>query len=239
MESNAILHTIDILDMLYRRMPPLVPASIITDMAEAIRDVRKNPHVSLQEVEEVTLSFGKKLWPYRKAFYEFTSQYEGEMGEMYLLGHLTQQMKKRYQEFLTYGGSFRELCIGRPALFFTAEERGVLCSVLPQVLQDVRLFAMQAVVSTEKSRYRARVHEFATILVDIERRLDSLRAMAEEEQEHPELATEIRAQVHSFEAGLCLLEQETRYDAVCQAEEHFVGRKKEKAMRPHMQHVKT
>ncbi len=230
MESVAIQHTVDILELLYQRMPPLVPASVIADMAAAIHEVKGNQHVSLKEVEAVALSFGKKLWPYRKAFYEFTLQYEGEMGEMYLLGKLTSTMKKRYQEFLAYGGSFRELCIGKPALFFSSEERGVLCSVLPQVLQDVRAFAMQAVVSTEKPRYRARVQEFATILLDIERRLESLRATADAEQEHPELATEIRAQIYSFESGLCLLEQETRYEAVCLAEEHFVGRKKEKVI---------
>jgi hypothetical protein len=232
MESVVISHTIDILEMLYRRMPPLVPATVIASMAHAIEQVRLNPHTTLAEVEETTLTFGKQLWPYRKAFYEFTAQYEGEMGETYLEGRLSVAMKKRYREFLAYGGSFRELCIGRPALFFTAEERGLLCSILPLVLQDVRSFAMQAVMSTEKPRYRAHIQEFATILLDIERRLDSLRQMADEEQEHPELATEIRSQVRSFEAGLCLLEQETRYEAVCNAEEHFIGRKKEKAMRP-------
>ena len=54
--------------------------------------------------------------------------------------------------------------------------------------------------------------------------------MADDEQEHPELAAEIRSQIRAFEYGLCLLGPAHHYEAVCQAEEHFIGRKEEKKM---------
>ncbi len=231
MEYLSIRHTIDIFERLFRRMPPLVPEGVVTDMAAALEQVRLNNTLTLEQVEETVLLFGKRLWPHRKAFAEFVAIFDGEMGEEYFRGHLSQALSKRYQEFLAYGGTYRDLHTGRPAAFFTSEERGKLCEALVATEQDIRTYARQAVVSTDRLRYKARVREFADILVDIERQLDSLRMMADLEQEHPALATEIRAQIRSFEEGLCFLGEETRYEAVCQAFDHFTGRKVEKKLR--------
>jgi hypothetical protein len=51
--------------------------------------------------------------------------------------------------------------------------------------------------------------------------------MADDEQEHPELATEIRQQVLSLNM-VCVLGPPHHYDAICRAHEHYVGRKEER-----------
>ena len=212
-------------------MPPSVPAGIKEDMTQALEQLRDNYDLTLVELEQTVIAFGKKLWPYRKAFEEFIDSYEAKSGEKFLLGTLSPALKKRYHEFKKYGGTLRDLHVGSPAEFFTSEERSDLCEALIKMNQDVRAHATQAVLAGDKIRYEKKVVEFQIILDDIEKRLDTLRLMAEDEQEHPELAAEIRAQVLSFEQGLCLLGPPHHYDAVCAAEEHFVGRKEEKKMR--------
>ena len=62
----------------------------------------------------------------------------------------------------------------------------------------------------------------------MERHFTRLREMADSEQEHPDLADEIRAQILSFEHGLSLLGPPHSLEAIEKSEEHFAGRRREK-----------
>ena len=233
MHLPVVQHTLYIFERLYDDLPPLVPETVQKDMMSALTQMRHNYSLTLEELEDTVIAFGKKIWPYRKAFDEFFDLFEGELGESFLLGQLSKEFKRRYEEFLVYGGSFRDLHSGGQANFFSPEERGALCVTLVDVGKLIRAHTVQAVLSTEQRRYEERIVEFTGILNDIEKRLGTLRQMAEDEQEHPELAAEIRGQVREFEYGLCLLGAGHSYEAVCSAEEHFIGRKKEKRARTH------
>lgn len=232
MQPSDVQHTLTIFERLYRDLPPLVPTSLVNDMAAALEQMRHNHHLSLETLETTLLSFGKKVWPYRRAFMEFYDMYESELAESFLRQRLSGTMKQRYEEFVAHGGQFRDLHDGHPLTFFSLSQRQTLCTLLVDVTREVRQHTTQIVLSTERRRYEQRVVEFQIILDDIEKRLDSLRQMADDEQEHPDLAAEIRQQVRAFEQGLCLLGPRTRYDAVCSSEEHFVGRRQDKALRP-------
>ena len=231
MHEPSVKHTLYIFERLYRDMPPLVPEIIRLDMRQALEQMRHNYTLSLKELEATLFIFGKNLWPYRKAFDEFFDIYDGELGEAFLLQRLKPKSKKRYKEFLDYGGSYRDLHTGGPITFFSSGERADLCTFLVDVKKDVRDYTVQSVTSTEKQKYESLIVEYQSILDDIEKRLDALRVMADNEQEHPELAAEIRAQIEGFEHGLCLLGPHTQFAAVCSSEEHFVGRKREKLAR--------
>jgi hypothetical protein len=145
-----------------------------------------------------------------------------------LLQKLSSGLKKRYQEFQAHGGDFRDLHGGGQLEFFSAPERVEFCRVLVSVSQAIREHAVQAVVSTDQLKYEERIIEFSEVLDDIEKRLDTLRQTADDEQEHPELAAEIRAQIRAFEYGLCSLGPHTSHAAVCEAEGFFSERKLEK-----------
>ena len=147
---------------------------------------------------------------------------------MFLLGILSPDLKNRYKEFKEYGGSFRDLYSGNPAEFFTKEERLLLCDAMIKINDDIHKYATQAVMTTDKVEYEKRIVEFQVVFDDIEKRLGTLRIMADSEQEHPDLAAEIRQQVLAFEYGLCLLGPPHHYDAICKAEEYYKGRKEDK-----------
>jgi len=228
MHNPSIKHTLDIFEQFTQKIPPLVPDTLKADVKQAFEQMKHNYDLSLEELEKTVVVFGKKLWPYRKAFEEFFNIYESKFGEKFLIGTMSASLKKRFNEFKEYGGTYRDLHTGNPAVFFSSEERVVLCRDVIGVNEDIRKHTVQAVLATDRARYEKRIVEFQIILDDIEKRLDSLRMMADDEQEHPELASEIREQILSFEYGLCLLGPPHHYDAICNAEGHYSGRKIEK-----------
>src|SRR3989344_7853421 len=227
MSGASVKYTLNIFKRLIIKTPPLIPVILKEDAKHAYEQLCHNYDLTLGDLEKTIIIFGKKLWPYRKAFEEFFNIYESKFGEKFLIGKLAPALKKRYKEFREYGGAFRDLHSGNPALFFSPVERVEICRSLMSVNDDIIQYTAQAVLTSDRVAYEKRIVEFQVILDDIEKRLDSLRLMADDEQEHPELAAEIRQQVLSFEYGLCLLGPPHHYAAICQAEDHFVGRRKE------------
>lgn len=225
MHSKDVQHTLAIFERMHRRMPPLVPEEIIEEFDHVMEHLQSDFNISLEELEETVVVFGKKIWPYWKAFEEVVNMEEGRMGEKFFMGKLSPKLKSRYKEFKEHGGDFRDLYSGEPMRFFESEERNDFCQAFIAVDKDLREHARQAVLSTEKEEYQDLIIEFQEILEDIEKRLDSLRLMADDEQEHPQLAEEVREQIRAFEHGLSLLGPSTKYEEVCNAEDHFNGRK--------------
>lgn len=226
--SASVQHTLNIFEKLYRDLPPLVPQEVVRDMEKALEQIRHNHTLTLDELEDTMIIFGKATWPFRQAFQEFLDLYEGRMGEQLIMQVMFPSLRKKYKEFKAHGGTFRDLHGGGPLEFFSPDERVALCEVLVESQRALQDHARQAVISTDKDDYLARVYEFQIILDDIEKRLDTLLVMADNEQEHPELASEIRAGVRGFEYGLCSLAQHTDYAAVCQSVEYYQGRKVDK-----------
>jgi hypothetical protein len=228
MHHKTVIHTLKIFERIYKDLPPLLPDEIRHDMGIAIEQVRHNFSLTIGELEDTMVMFAKRAWPYRQAFHEFIDVYEGKMGESLLLQKLTPELKKEYERFLAHGGSYRDLVVGGPTHFFSPEERVEIAVTLISIRKSIRDHVEQAVLSTERAAYEARVFEFHDILDELEKRLDTLRLMADNEQEHPELAAEIREQVKAFEYGLASLGPHTSFSAVMGSEEHFIGRKKDK-----------
>lgn len=222
-------HTTDIFETLVRQIPPLVPTQVQHDSEMALEQVKKNVHLGVEELEDTMITFGMKLWPYREAFLEFFRVYEGDLGEKLLQQKASRELKMAYNTYKDEGGTFADLHVGKgPIHLFTPAQRGELCKILVDVRQELWNYTRQAVLTKDRKRYERRISEFQKIFLDIERRLDALRDMAEQEQEHPELAHEMREHVRGFEQGLCLLGPKLNYEALCNSEEHFQGRKIDK-----------
>lgn len=226
-----VQHTTDIFERMVRDMPPLVPQDVQKDARHALDHIKSNLHLDIDEVEDTMLTFGMKLWPYREAFLEFYKIYEGQLGEQHLLRILSREDKKAYSQYKEAGGTFGDLYSGKgPIHLFTSQQRGALCAALVTVRKEVWQYTKQAVLSKDKKKYEARIEEFEDIFEDIEKRLEAIREMAEDEQEHPELAAEMREHVRGFEHGLCLLGPKLDYAAVCNTDDHFVSRKEQRKL---------
>ncbi len=229
--SKLIQHTQVIFEHLCAELPPGLPRELREEINQAKEQVKNNVALTLSELEDTMVYVGKKLWPYREAFQEFYRIYEGSLGEAYLLRKFSLPLKKKYEGFKALGGNFRDLHSGTNVNFFTPEDRTQICEALIAVEEEIRAYTVQSVLSGDERRYAKRIEEFSKIQSDIELRLSGLREMADMEGEHPELAAEIRDQIRAFEQGFALLGPSVRHDAVCNAEEHFVGRKAIKKIR--------
>ncbi len=221
-------HTIDIFERMYQKLPPLVPDAVKKEFAHALEHLRDDITITSEDVEDIVISLGKKVWPYWRAFGEFVDMHQGKMGEKFLLGKLPIAVKNKYKEFKVLGGTYYDLRSGSPMNFFADKERHVLMVEIVEVDIHVRKHAIQLVLSTERKKYEDLIIDFEEVLVGIEKRLETLRTMAEDEEEHPRLADEIRDQVRSFEFGLCLLGPNTKHEHVSAAEDFFKERRKEK-----------
>lgn len=228
MHKPIIKYTLSIFKLLTDKKPPLVPADCGTEVEKAYNQCCENYGLSLLELEDYMVLYGKKLWPYRKSFDEFYNIYEKHLGEKFLLGILPIPLKKHYIEFKEYGGGFEALQHSSAADFFDLDERNILYLSVIKIKEDVRRHTVQAVVTNHRPHYEKRIAWFKRMLEKIERHLQDLRLMADKEKDHLELAHEIRAQAKAFEHGLCLLGPPHHYDEIFNAEEYFLGRKKDK-----------
>jgi len=210
--STQVKHTIDIFEMIYKNLPPLVPEEVKEELEHSLEHLRDDYLVGINEAESMMISMGKKVWPYWKAFFEFYDMEQGRMGEKFLLGKLSLELKDKYKEFKEHGGSYHDLRSGGSVIFFETEDRQVLAGVLVDVDVEMKEHTRQSVLSLERQKYEKLILDFQIVLDDIEKRLDSLRMLAEDEEEHPELAVEIRQRVRDFEHGLCLLGPNSQHE---------------------------
>ncbi|MFZ2189284.1 MAG: hypothetical protein WAV48_00690 [Candidatus Magasanikiibacteriota bacterium] len=218
-------HTIDIFERIYSQLPPLLPPEIKFEFEHALEHLHDDVTVDTNDVENIVISLGKKVWPYRRAFGEFLDMHQGKLGEKFLLGKLPVALKGKIKELKEQGVTYHDLRVGGPAEYFEIEERMILQEKLIEVDSDIKSHAVQAVLGIDRKKYESLIVDFQMILDDIEKRLETFRSMAEDEEEHPRLADEIRAQVRSFEFGLCLLGPNTELVHVINAHEHFAERK--------------
>lgn len=231
MKHSLIKHTIKIFERMYNNLPPLIPEKVQNDMYTALEQVKSNPHLSEEELERTMIHFAKQIWPETQAFQEFYNSYESHMAEPAFIQKLPPMLRKRYQEFIDAGHTYNELKKGLRLHLFADHERILLHQLIVDVTCDIRAFAYQAITHRDRERYEERVEEFGQILNHIEEQLDDLRALADNEQEHPQLASEIREHIRGFEHGFAFLGPRVDYAAVCNSHEHFQGRKQHLKMR--------
>lgn len=225
MHHPTVKATIEIFERMYRNLPPLVPEQVVADMGVAVDQIRANPDLDVDEIETTMLVFAKKIWAYNQAFQEIVASYDARMGEKLFLQHLTPSLRKKYAAFCEHGHTFADLHSSATINFFFPEDRVELHKILVTISCDVRGLAVQAVLHGEKKKYLDRIQEFEEILYDIDQQLEDLLQLAENEQEHPVLAAEIREHVKGFEHSIALLGPGIDFEAVCNAREHFRGRK--------------
>jgi len=206
-------------------MPPLFPADVLEKMKSALEQLENNPRVTPEMVEDTMIKFGYDLWPWNEALREYLGINEGRLGEQFFLSHLDPALGEHYLKYKQYGLSWLDLYSGRAAEYYSSEERQELSRALVETKNDLVRFTERELMGLNKDKYLARVAEFKKILSEIKTLLGHLREMADNEQYHPLLASEMRNRVRSFEFGLCLLGPTFNVDEVLRAVEFFIDRK--------------
>jgi len=219
--------TLKIFRYLYEHLPPLLPEDISLRMKAELESLETQQNIPVEKVEDVMIKFGYEVWPWNQAYKEFLESAENKLGEHFLLPNLNEQLRHKYLEFKEYGGTLRDMHSGRPADFFTSDDRNELCRELINMQNNLRDNVNRDIVGLDKNKYLKKVEDFYNLLEEIRGHIENLRKLAQSEQDHPALVGEINAKIRDFEYSLCLLGPELQYEAVCQAHEFFKGRKQD------------
>lgn len=227
MTKNVMQSTLQIFRYFYNNLPPLVPEEVVLSMKKEIADLESRPDTTLAEIEDRMVRFGYQVWPWNQAFKFFLLAVEEKMGEHFLLPRMSEGLRKKYLNFQALNGTLKDLQTGRPASFFTSEERAELCEKLVDMRLHLREYVRRDLVGMNKKVYLSKVEEYKNLLEKIKFNLESLRNFMEKEEDGSTLIGEINAKIRDFEHSLCLLGTELDYEAVCQVNDFFVGRKKD------------
>lgn len=223
--------TLQIFQRLATEVPPLVPEQLRSDVKESYEQASGNVHLEIEELEDIVVSFGKKLWPYREAFLEMYRLSESTVGEKFFEAKLYPELRTPYNQYLDRGHSFTSLYLGRDMEEFTAEQRQELCELMVALKHELWDYTVQRVLGVDKEKYQEKIAEFTDVQRTIQKELDKLHQMAEAEEDHPELAMEMKEHIRGFEHGMALLGPKLDHSAVCEVVPHFEGRRKERTFR--------
>jgi hypothetical protein len=219
--------TIQLFQYLYEHLPPLVPEEIVLAMKKELDFLENNNTVTLPEIEDTMIQFGYQVWPWNQAYKYFLQIIEEQLGEHFLLPTMSNGLQEKYLNFKAFGGTLADLHSGRPASFFTSEQRGELCEKLVNMKIRLKEYLNRDLVGINQKQYLNKVEEYKRLLEKIKFNLESLRNFVDKEEEGSRLAEEINTKIKDFEHSLCLLGSEMDYEAVCQAHDFFTGRKTE------------
>lgn len=217
--------TLKLFRYLYDRLPSLFPEDAALRMKAELESLESGAGIPLEKIEDIMVRYGYEVWPWNQAYKEFLISTEKLLGEHFLLPMLSEGLKERYEDFKKFGGSLEDLRSGRPANFFTIDDRPALCAALVEMQIKLRAYVSREIVGTERTRYLNLVEDFKKLLAKIKIELGKLRLLAGAEEEHPMLKNEMLQKVRDFEQGLCQLGPELNYESVCRSHDFFLGRK--------------
>ena len=217
--------TIKLFWYLYNNLPPLFPAEVALEMKSELDFLSGQPNVSLEEIEDKMVKFGYVIWPWNQAYKYFLEIAREQLGDHFLVPQMSEGLREKYLNFINFGGGLKDLQTGRPAAFFTPEERAELCAGLVNMQVQLRQYVNRDLVGIHQKKYFNKIEEYEKLLEKIKSSLMSLRKFVSGEEKGSVLAGEINAKIRDFEHSLCLLGAEMDYEAVCQAPDFFAGRK--------------
>jgi len=199
-------------------------------MRHALEHVKHDAYITHEEFETTLIVFGRKLWPYQLAFLEFVAETEKRRADEFFASHVRAfpVLEGWFLEWKRGGGHAAQLFGGSWAHVghLKPEERAALCEVLVETQRDVRNATAATVSGPEKESYQKRILECTVLAEAIEERLENLRRLADDEQEHPLLAAELRQSVRDFERGMAFLKKHTTFEHVCHTEARVPVRRK-------------
>lgn len=224
-------HTKQLLERFFRKSKPALPTALVAQIRELMDKALADNELSIEELEEVFVQVGKLTWPYRKAFAEVQAIHRDNVGEKLFLSKISGRMKRRYEEFLTQGGSFVDLYTGKHMPFFSLEERPALSRAMIDAHDALSQYVCQQIKGLEQERFARKVQNYEQKLHELEHELAELQDMIRDEDHHDHLTSHVTSRIRGFEHGLCHLGPEISIDDMLRLREDIRGRNHELGVR--------
>lgn len=232
MHLPIVQHTLAIYETILNRIPPLVPQNIKQSLEVELDRLFRTEDISLEEVEQSMSEYGKKIWPYFTAFEEMIHLHENKMGHKFLMQKATPNVRKKYALICELGGDYQTVCHGISLDHFDHEEKQELASLLVELKQEVRRYAMQAVLTHDRKTYEEKIEYYGGIVEEINVIIKSLRVFAEKHIEnHRNLARDVESKIKAIEHSLAFLGPRIEMEEIRSMPEYYQGRREERKVR--------
>jgi hypothetical protein len=230
MSDKAIQHTLNIFKQVHRNLPPLVDGDLREEMKNKIIKIVEKNDLSLEELEDLMIFYGKKIWSHVQAFEDIYHIYNEKLSEKIFLQKASNSIVKKYNTVKETGVKFLDIFSGALHRFFSHEERMELLDLLISLKNDVRQHAKQAVLTHEKGHYEEKINKYGEMLSDINKVIEDLHKFVNEE-ENSDLVLGILSKIRAIEHSLAFLGPKINYYEIIDLPEYYLGKKHEKRMR--------
>ena len=167
-----------------------------------------------------------------KAFEEMVSLHESRMGHKFLMQKASPEVRKKYALVCELGGGYDSICYGVSLEHFDHEEKQELVRLLVELKQEVRRYAMQAVLTHDRKTYEEKIEQYGGMVEEINAVITSLKIFAEEHVEnHHNLALDVESKIKAIEQSLVFLGPPITIEEIRGMKEYYQGRREERKVR--------
>lgn len=216
-------YTLDILKQVIEKAPDFFPQERKKEMEKALAALRADAATPRQKIDEAIISFGKEIWPYRKAFWAVHDESKIEE-EQYIREKLSPAVREKYEIFLRKGGRIEDIRteagLDEMETYFSPEELSELVGA--------KLAAHDRVVSEVEALCAGNKKEVCTDALGrykeeqkkIDEAISQLLALA---ANSGKWEAEIKDKVRVFEAGWSGLEREVSAGDIAGEIDYYLG----------------
>ena len=178
----------------------LFPQERLEEMKKEYEKLEADSAVTQTQIEDMIIRFGKEIWPYQEGLEELYRRHGKAVEEARVKEKLNPQLKTKYEQFLSSGGSLSDFRQGSATeLYFTPEEK----FELGQAVLDAHATTLHEIASSCRADKQ---HECEEVIADhkqkltrIEEKLKILKDLsARSEKWRPEIEDKIRTFEESF-----------------------------------------
>jgi len=212
-------YTTQLLQRLLDQLPPFFPPESAVSAKKYYTEC-----ISLEDSEHGLVALGYAVWPYRQAHRKFLDAAEAALGAHFVLPRVSENLKNKLETYRAHGMDDKHWQSGATADYFNSEERLELSQALALAQEDLRQYTHRQIISTSRKQYLEQVAKYQEILDSLKIKIEELKELAGQADNHPGLQADILDRVNTLEQGLCNLAPEPTIADAELVLEHFRGR---------------
>lgn len=176
------------------------------EMLKRADDFLENKNITLPEIEQTIVVYGKEIWAYRESYQKLYETYGRKPEEEKVASFLSSALKEKYQKFLADRGNIEKLTPGAPNLetYFTPEEQAALVEAELKAHDEVHRNLEKLILGEKQEEYYQLLEKYKNEERQIEEKLKELLAIGEHS---PKWKDEVTDKVKTFEDGFGYLER--------------------------------
>lgn len=214
-------YSLDLLSQVIAKAPRFFPSGKKQDMVDTLVRLTNNPATTRAEIDAAIVSFGREIWPYRKAFWHIHDTDGRHDEDAYLKEALSPELREKYEQFVKKGFRVEDVRAGGEfERFFTQEERQAFITAKLRAHDRVVNGIEDLCAGEHKSTCEDALGRYKKEQKEIDALLQELRRYADKSEKW---RNEILDKVDIFAAGWSGLEREVSADVVRGEIDYYSG----------------